>query len=77
MNRLDHISDDCIRIGNKLYNAKKIEAWHPGGKIFIQEQLYSLTDRILPIDPKETCSKVPTPMSVTFGHRRGGEIHAA
>ena len=30
------IPDDCIRIGNKLYNAKKIESWHPGGKIFIQ-----------------------------------------
>ena len=32
----DPIPDDCIRIGNKLYNAKKIESWHPGGKIFIQ-----------------------------------------
>ena len=30
------IPDDCIRIGNKLYNAKKMESWHPGGKIFIQ-----------------------------------------
>ena len=30
------IPDDCIRIGNKFYNAKKIESWHPGGKIFIQ-----------------------------------------
>ena len=32
----EHIPDDCIRIGNKLYNAEKIEFWHPGGKIFIQ-----------------------------------------
>ena len=32
----DSIPDDCIRIGNKLYNARKIEAWHPGGKFFIQ-----------------------------------------
>jgi len=30
------IPEDCIRIGNKLYNAGKIESWHPGGKIFIQ-----------------------------------------
>ena len=30
------VPDDCIRIGNKLYNAKKLESWHPGGKIFIQ-----------------------------------------
>ena len=35
-NSLDHIPDDCIRIGNKLYNAEKIESWHPGGRIFIQ-----------------------------------------
>ena len=32
----DHIPDDCIRIGNKLYSAEKIESWHPGGRIFIQ-----------------------------------------
>ena len=32
----DAVPDDCIRIGNKLYNAKKLESWHPGGKIFIQ-----------------------------------------
>ena len=32
----DHITDDCIRIGNMLYNAEKIESWHPGGRIFIQ-----------------------------------------
>ena len=30
------VPDDCIRIGNKLYNAKKLESWHPGGRIFIQ-----------------------------------------
>ena len=32
----DAVPDDCIRIGNKLYNAKKLESWHPGGRIFIQ-----------------------------------------
>ena len=32
----DHIPEDCIRIGNKLYNAEKMESWHPGGRIFIQ-----------------------------------------
>ena len=43
MNEMDRIPDDCIRVGNKLYNAKKLEAWHPGGKIFIQGQPASLT----------------------------------
>ena len=35
-NNADPIPEDCIRIGNKLYNAEKIESWHPGGRIFIQ-----------------------------------------
>ena len=30
------IPEDCIRVGNKLYNAEKLESWHPGGRIFIQ-----------------------------------------
>ena len=32
----DLIPEDCIRVGNKLYNAEKLESWHPGGRIFIQ-----------------------------------------
>ena len=32
----DLIPEDCIRVGNKLYNAEKIESWHPGGRLFIQ-----------------------------------------
>ena len=34
----DFIPHDCIRIGNKLYNGKKLESWHPGGRLFIQGQ---------------------------------------
>ena len=33
------VPENFIRIGNKLYDAKKIEAWHPGGKIYIQGSL--------------------------------------
>ena len=47
MKETDHIPEDCIRIGNKLYNAKKIEAWHPGGKLHIQGHSCSLTDKLL------------------------------
>ena len=40
----DFIPHDCIRIGNKLYNAKKLESWHPGGRLFIQGQSLSHLD---------------------------------
>ena len=32
------VPEDCIRVGNKLYNAKMIESFHPGEKIFIKVQ---------------------------------------
>ena len=35
---LGNVPEDCIRIGNKLYNAEMIESFHPGGKIFIKVQ---------------------------------------
>ena len=34
--KIDDVPENLIRIGNKLYDAGKIEAWHPGGKIYIQ-----------------------------------------
>ena len=37
--KIADVPENFIRIGNKLYDAKKIEAWHPGGKIFIQGPL--------------------------------------
>ena len=73
MKETDHIPDDCIRIGNKLYNAKKIEAWHPGGKLHIQGHPCSLTDRLLQRWLSLGCVN---PVEVTSGRRRGGEIHA-
>ena len=34
--RDDGIPEGCVRVDNRLYDARMLEEWHPGGRIFVQ-----------------------------------------